>query len=609
VDVPANGNVEVRWAIAAPRVGQAKLSFRARALTESDAVEVTRRVDAPSVLETAALTGETRETAGEKLGALEGIRDDVGGLDVRLASTALVGVGDGMEQLLEYPYGCTEQLTSRLVPLVGVRDLAGAFGLPLPKDPGALADVAIAKVLANQQPDGGFGWWPDSPGSSAWVTPYALWGLDVAKKGGRPVPDEAVSAAVAWLRGALARSPSYPWMRAAQAFSVDVLATIGRPDPGFANRLYEARDQMPLFARALLAHAFAVSKMDAKQAAELLRDLEAHLRLSTASAVVRDNLGDEYAPVLDSSARTTAMVLRALVAIDAKHPLAPRLARGLLAERDRGQWRSTQEAAWALLALDDYRKVAEKDNPDFDARVWFAGDLALDAPFRGRSLAVRDAHLTATKLLASPDRALAFQVQGKGDLFYEARLRYARKELPSDTLDRGFFVRKLVRAVSPDGLSDALATLPAQSAARVPAGSLVLVDLVVVSPTPREQVVVDDPLAAGLEPVDASLATTAQRLDVAGEGGAGDAADEADGDDDAIAADRAWTRSTYHREMHDDRALTFVEHMPAGMFHYRYLARATTPGTYVVPPTKVECMYEPETFGRTAGSRLEVSAP
>jgi uncharacterized protein YfaS (alpha-2-macroglobulin family) len=37
--------------------------------------------------------------------------------------------------------------------------------------------------------------------------------------------------------------------------------------------------------------------------------------------------------------------------------------------------------------------------------------------------------------------------------------------------------------------------------------------------------------------------------------------------------------------------------------------RATTPGTYLVPPTKAECMYEPETFGRTAGSRLEVTAP
>jgi hypothetical protein len=135
------------------------------------------------------------------------------------------------------------------------------------------------------------------------------------------------------------------------------------------------------------------------------------------------------------------------------------------------------------------------------------------------------------------------------------------------------------------------------------------VDLVVVTPTPREQVVLDDPLAAGLEPVDSSLSTTAQSLDVAGSGGAGDEDDAAQTDDDAVASGRGWTEAWFHREMHDDRVLTFVEHMPAGVYHYRYLARATTPGRFVVPPTKAECMYDPAVFGRTAAEELEVTAP
>ena len=52
--------------------------------------------------------------------------------------------------------------------------------------------------------------------------------------------------------------------------------------------------------------------------------------------------------------------------------------------------------------------------------------------------------------------------------------------------------------------------------------------------------------------------------------------------------------------------LTFVEDMPAGLHHYRYLARATTRGQYVLPPARVECMYEPEVFGRTAGLSFTV---
>jgi uncharacterized protein YfaS (alpha-2-macroglobulin family) len=54
--------------------------------------------------------------------------------------------------------------------------------------------------------------------------------------------------------------------------------------------------------------------------------------------------------------------------------------------------------------------------------------------------------------------------------------------------------------------------------------------------------------------------------------------------------------------------LTFVEHMAAGMYHYRYLARATTFGRFVVPPTRAECMYEPALFGRTAASTFEVKS-
>ena len=271
VEVPAGGSVEVRWPIATPRTGSAHLAFRGRAGGETDAVEVTKEVETAATLETVALYGETKEVAGEALGDLRAVRDDVGDLDVRVASTALVGVNEGMEQLLHYPYGCTEQLTSRLVPLVATRDLADDFGVALGKDAGALADAAVAKILANQREDGGFGWWPDSQETDPWVTAYALWGLDRAKRAGRPVPQPAFDRAREWLRANI-HGAHVPVALSQAAFAVDVLATIGAPDPGYVNQLYELRDfRMPLFARALLAHAVVGSKMDASQSTELMK--------------------------------------------------------------------------------------------------------------------------------------------------------------------------------------------------------------------------------------------------------------------------------------------------------------------------------------------------
>ena len=114
---------------------------------------------------------------------------------------------------------------------------------------------------------------------------------------------------------------------------------------------------------------------------------------------------------------------------------------------------------------------------------------------------------------------LAFELDGSGRLFYEARLRYAKKELPEDPLDRGFFVKKVMRSVRPEQLATAVMSVPTLSASSFAGGDLVLADLVVVTPSPREFVVIDDPLPAGLEPVDARLSTTAASLDVDNVGG------------------------------------------------------------------------------------------
>jgi uncharacterized protein YfaS (alpha-2-macroglobulin family) len=381
----------------------------------------------------------------------------------------------------------------------------------------------------------------------------------------------------------------------------------GKPDAGYTGRLFERRAKMPLFARGLLAHAMAISNMRMDDAKELVRDAENYMRVTGAGATIAENLGTRYAPLLDSDNRTTAILLRAFVTVDPKHPLAARLAKGLLAARRGGAWRTTQENAWALLALDGYRKAQEKDAPDFDAAVFFGEKEVFTAPFHERTVKAQGKSFAAAEIFGRSGESLAFQVRGKGRLFYEARLRYAKKELPTAPLERGFFVKKILRSVKPEALSDALRTLPSQSVTSANASDLVLVDLLVVTPDPREQVVIDDPLPAGLEPVQTNLATTARDLMVTDMGDAGDEGDADDARDyDRRAAGSTFQRSWYHREFHDDRVLTFVDHMAAGMYHYRYLARATTAGSFVVPPTKAECMYEPETFGRTSATSFEV---
>ena len=59
-----------------------------------------------------------------------------------------------------------------------------------------------------------------------------------------------------------------------------------------------------------------------------------------------------------------------------------------------------------------------------------------------------------------------------------------------------------------------------------------------------------------------------------------------------------------HENKRDNQTEVFADHLWGGSHDYSYLMRATTPGTYVVPPTKAEEMYAPETFGRTASETV-----
>jgi len=602
VELEPGQSAEVRFAMEAPRVGTAKLRFFAHGGGQEDRVEVTRRISPPISMEAVALYGDTSTQSVEALGDMSAIRDDTGGLSIAVSSTALVGLAAGVEQLIDYPYGCTEQLASRLVPLLPLRELARDYNFPLPKNVDPMVTDAVGKILAHQRDDGGFGLWGESAESSPWITAYALWSLNQATKRGTKVPAEALEAATKYLTSSMDVVERHQWDRAAIPFMLDVLAERGQPDAGRMSRWFEARKELPVFAQATLLHAMVIGKADRKSIETLVSDLEAVLRLDGPAARVVSNHGDHYATLLDSDTRSTALVLRGLIAARPDHALATKLVYGLLGERKGGTWRTTQETAWVLLALDDYRRTQEKKVPSFSARVFLGQSEIGNHRFEGRSLNQGTTTVGAAQIVAASGAALGFTVDGSGKLFYEARLRYSKKEMPAKPIDRGFFVAKTLRAVRPEELSEVRSMLGVSGATSFTGGDLVLGEIVVVTPSPRTFVVVDDPLPAGFEAIDARLATSSKSLDVdAVESRSEDGADGSDGDDEG-----GYYPSDFIREVRDDRVLFFVDHMAAGLYRYRYLARATTHGSFVLPPTRAEEMYAPEVFGRTAGASISV---
>ena len=468
----------------------------------------------------------------------------------------------------------------------------------------------VADISSRQRDDGGFGLWPGSTVSYPWVSAYALFVLSQAHQHGLVVPAGLFDRGRNYLRHYLADTTERPERLPTAAFVADVLADMGTPDFGYMQQLFDRRKELPLFAKALLAHALAASKSPDRKPKELLQkllpDLENALRIDHDQAFVAENLGDEYAVLMDSPARTAALVLRALMAAKPDHPLGSELARGLLAARVNGTWRTTQETAYALIALDAYRKAQEKIVPDFQVRALLGQTTVMDVGMHGRKLSATHANLAIANVVGASGAALVFDKVGSGTLFYQARLRYARRTLPVDSLDQGFYVQKSLTALSPEALGRIGSGIPETSTQHFKGGDLALVDLVIVTPSPRQFVVVDDPLPAGFEAVDSHLATTSQALDVGEASGEPCAECEDDEGRDQLAAGQMAFENYTRRELRDDRVLYFVDHMVAGMYHYRYLARASTFGQFVLPSTRVEEMYTPETFGRNGATLVTV---
>ena len=295
----------------------------------------------------------------------------------------------------------------------------------------------------------------------------------------------------------------------------------------------------------------------------------------------------------NSNVRSTAIVLNSLVRADATE-VAPRtIVRWLMAARKNGRWGNTQENAHAMEALVAYYRKFESAVPDFSAVVTLGAADLVRQEFKGRSSVSVSKDVPMTTVLAGraagSSSPLAFTREGAGTLFYTARLRYAADRLYQQGLDRGFRIERSYAPYAEAGSRPASTTYKA--------GDLVEVTLTFRLTKERRFVAVTDPLPAGFEPVESWFATTARAL-----GADQDRQPESTGNWMSW-----WQRGGFdHVERHDDRIQLFATRLSEGVHNFVYVVRATTAGSFRTAPTHAEEMYEPEVFGRTATTVIEI---
>jgi len=350
---------------------------------------------------------------------------------------------------------------------------------------------------------------------------------------------------------------------------------------------------MPVFALAYLNDALvAKGEGGGIRSTELKRRIANAILPEAATAHVEE-LNDPYLLWFwNSNVRSTAIALNTLVKADAPGQQYRGMVAWLLRARKGGRWGNTQENALALEALVSYYRRFESTTPDFTAVARLGAAQVASAQFQGRSTDAKATDVPMATLLASSpagsEQPLTFTRTGAGTLFYSARLRYAVDQLFLQGSDQGI---RIARSYAPYVETG---TRPAAMAYK--AGDLVRVTLTLNLTKERRFVAVTDPLPAGFEPVESWFATSAATLATEQERG------ESDGDWTTW-----WERGGFdHVERHDDRIQLFATRLSEGRHTFTYVVRATTAGTFRTAPAHAEEMYEPEVFGRTATTVVEV---
>ena len=445
-----------------------------------------------------------------------------------------------------YPYGCTEQITSKALPLLYFESVAQQLNLPGSADIHLRVEQAISEILTNQGSNGAFGLWGPGEGDM-WLDAFVTDFLSRAKSRGFAVPDLAFRQALDNLRNQVNYTPDFDMGGESLAYALMVLAREGAAAVG--DLRYYADVKGDAFATptamAQLGAALAAYGDQPRADAMFARAAAAMNALGPVQAeqLWRADYGTnrrDFAAVLALAAESGSQ------AVD-REALTNRISSTSAL--------STQEATWTLLAANALIDRAGEDGlvingqPATGPVVQVLTSTATE-PVSVANNGTADTTLTVTTI------GVPLQSEPAGGTGYSITRSYYTLEGEPATLEDLHVGTRLavVLEVTPFGRGEA-------------------------------RLMVADPLPAGLEIDNPNLIASGSLA--------------------ALDWLNLWS-DTSHTEFRQDRFLAAVDRYDNASFKLAYIVRAVSPGTFHHPAASVEDMYRPDLTGRSETGRLTV---
>ncbi len=588
LDVPTGGEGALTWRLKAPAVGTAVVSGVATAGTDSDATELSfpvlpfglRREDGKS----GSMLGAGEQTAN--LQVPDTSNPAARTIRVEVAPSLGGAILGALDFLTSYPYGCTEQTLSSIVPNLVARRTLTELGLPLTEGLKSLdrqVTEGLARLLDYQHDDGGWGWWKTDQ-NHPFMTAYAIYGLLEARAAGYKVDEWRIrngASALSTLYGAypaavpeLKAYETYVLLRAA-ASGIDVADGGERPGWRRASALddlWSARQRMTAYGTSLLLLAF--DEVKDPRGAALARELESRAQRKGDLAWWTSESDPLLADFVDTSVEATALAAKALAARDPTHPLIEPAVRWLLLNRTYGvYWASTKQTAMVLTGLLDLMKARNEKPAGSEVEVFVNGASAGVHAFTAASMTAPDPAVFTAPAQAGVN-SVRIVKRGEGAAYWAAQAAYFDTRAAEErTGSHALALQRAYFSLSPVTVRNRIVYRAAPFSGTARPGDLVLVRLTAAGARDWRYLMLEDPIPAGTEPI--------QR-------------------DDLFTLEQGrtdWWGS--RREFRDSRVVFFQERFDAGRYEYSYVLKVITPGVFRASPARIAAMYVP---GGTASS-------
>ena len=594
ITVPKNSSVPLMFNIKAENQGFVQVQFTVRSQILNEKITKNLEIEKHYIFEQVCTTGKLssakeNDLQTEKIVIPQNIEDENGFVSFTLDSTKLAPLSSAVDYVFTYPYGCLEQRSAKLLPLIAFKDYISVFNLKSEiNDIDKFILDELSEWKKSQLPDGSFPYWPSSTESSFFVSARIAEILSVAMEKGINVSEIIdIPSLKEYLSKEISKTLNSGHSIKSYAYAIYALTRLGKTvsESEIDFIVKNENSDFPELCYAGLSYHY--NRNDEK-AKNIAKTLFKYIR-QTPRGIDITQIHENYFwwCFSDKNTENLALALQFFSETDSENYITEKLLHSLLTHESakKGYYKSTSSTARIFLSVSSFIENKNLEETDLTSSLSLNEKNLGAYDFKGLDSSPVEIKTEFTSdiiknLPKEQEIPVQFTKEGKGSLYYTMLMKYAILPEEQTSRDEGFSIYTEIydtetgKKVSKDTLE---------------IGKTYKETVCISTTKDREFAAVRIPVPCGAEILNAAFSTT------------GEVIEKSEKTKKSADFKDANKTSLSNQTIYANEVQYFWNFFAKGAKTVEFYFRTSRKGTYQTPSSSATCMYEEEIFGRTDG--------